>query len=337
MTISSLFRFVFAVIVVAITACGGGGGSTTSASGGTIAPTPTDYSCDPVLTLASSPRTAPFTNTLEPSIGHYNQVTKVERWTLNIEGVDQQLNVAIAWPDAGIPIRGTVVMGHGQADVQATLPPTSMYDVYWNRKMGDAGYVVVWVARRGNYGSTGNMYASIPNQSASSQMKFFKYQAASLIAVMDKMSQDPVYKSHMNSIVLAGASGGSDTVIQASADSVVFQAATKKAIIRFDGGVGTGTAVTAEGRAAIVVGLDEYAATVEKSGVSSLWVVGDQDTFTNPGWVACQYLFYNKTAGYHNTFRVVPGMGHDSYIQVFSPALSQTFREYMVSRGFEGF
>lgn len=328
------------LLVGFMVACGGGGGGGSSTA--VVTPQPpipaVDYSCDPVKELAALPRTSPFVTSLEflPQ-GSELLVTKYERWPLVVDGETNELNIAIMMP-AGTPV-GVVINGHGQSTEQAALPPSSMVNSYWDKQVASRGYISVTVARRGNYGSTGNMIAFITDLSATSQMKHFKYQSASLVAALNKMSTDPVFQPYMGTILMQGASGGSDTVIQTTADSAVFKAATKKAVIRFDGGVNTVifTAGTSTVNAGNVYSMNEYAATIAKGGVSSLWVIGDQDTLSHPPQIACQYKYYNQSAGYANTIFVVPGMGHEGSSRLFGPYLRQNFREYMNSRGFSGF
>ena len=333
---------VFAVLFTAsfVTACGGGGGGGSTT---VVTPPPAiDYSCDGATTLASMPRTAPYVSgsfdTLP--IGSSSLVTTYERWPLVIDGVANELNIAITRP-AGTP-KGVVINGHGQSLAQATMLPSEMVVNYWEKAIAGRGYISVTVARRGNYGSTGAMVPSVTGTSASLQMAYFKYQSASLIAVLDKMATDPSYKPYLTAIILAGTSGGSDTVTQTASDSLVFKSAIKKAVIHVDGGVGT-TIFTSSNQATNLINLNamnEYGTVVGKTGTSSFWVVGDQDVVTSPPQVACQFKFYNQSAvsvGYSNTLFVVPGMGHASIIEVFDSSLRQQFREYMTARGFTDF
>lgn len=84
-------------------------------------------------------------------------------------------------------------------------------------------------------------------------------------------------------------------------------------------------------------GVSEYTSRIAKSTVSSIWIVGEADTTTSVGQLACQFKFFNQAAGFPNFFYVVPGLGHGGPSDLFTPTVSPVFKTYMTSRGFGGF
>lgn len=322
------------ILSIALVACGGGGSPGTSNTPVITQPS-TDYSCDPVATLAAAPRTADYINQQDPlPLGVTFPVTKYESWQMLVDGEQNTLNVAIVRPPSGIEIKGVNITNHGQNDAQAAMLLSQGTDGIWMFQNAMRGYISVAVARRGNFGSTGKMYYGVPIAQASATywQEYFKYQSASVVAAMDKMANDPAYKPYMSTILLDGGSAGSDTVLQVASDSATFKAATKKAVIRMTGGIWTSLA-----NARTISAFNEYATAISKNGTPSLWIVGDQDQISSLGAISCQFKFYNQSAGYANNFYVVPGMGHEGSAKLFTPALRQIFREYMASRGFDGF
>ncbi len=323
---------------ISLPGCGGGGGSSTTNTPVVTPPNLIDYSCDPVTALVATQKTAAFVNQHELYPDTQLPVLTYERWILTVDGEPNELNVAILRPHQGTPILGVNMTNHGQSDDQATKPFSQGVNLYWMNQVARRGYISVAVARRGNFGSTGKMYYTQTDSQKLSDyyMNLMKYQAASVMAVMDKMANDPAYKPYMSTVLLDGTSGGSDTVMQVAADSTTFRAATKKAIIRFAGGILSPEQVTPGS----ISSLNQYGGAIGKSGVPSLWIIGDNDQTSAPGPTACQFKFFNQStlaAGYANTLYTVPGMGHTSTTELFSPALRQIFREYMASRGFDGF
>jgi len=345
------------VVSVTLPGCGGGGGggaSTESPAPATPTPTPTpspsptptastSYACDPAAAEAAAPHTAPYVALADPVDYSTSEVT-IERWSLNVDGQPNQLNVAISRPRVSTPIRGIVIVVHGFSPVQTSLPPEAMVDQYWNAQMNQRGYFSVQVALRGNFGSTGarlvdlaalgllQRYAAGEIPYADLVLAAIRYQAASVIAVLDQMAKDPVYQPHLSSLFLVGASGGANTVLQVSADSPVFKAASKKAVVRL-----TGLDSRNDTNPDALPGVSEYTARFAKETVSSLWIGGKEDPLTSIGQLACQFKFYDQASGFPNKFFVVPGLGHGGFRDLFTASISTNFKQYMTSRGFDGF
>lgn len=304
---------------------------------------PSSYACDKAIEEANAPHTGTYLSQFEGF--SINAVTTYERWPLQIDGRAEELNIAISRPpSASTPIRGIIFPGHGLGGTQAAMLPSQMVDTYFASQMASRGYLVVWVARRGNFGSSGDQdgfYRSIPAGITNAEWYKLagKYQAASTVAVLAKMSSDPAYQPYMSTMLITGASGGADAVMQTAADSSVFQRATNRALVRLTGyataipGLATPTAMQLA-----LEGGNKYAAELAKStSTSMLWIGGVEDTTTSIGQLACQYKFFNKGSGIENTFWAVPGLGHFGFSNLFSLTLSSIFKRYLTSQGFAGF
>lgn len=323
--------------------CGGGGGGG-SEQGQPPVPAPiTSFQCDASTSAAAAPHTAPYINQLESVDSSVSKLT-FERWPLEVDGQPNELNMAISRPPELTPVRGLVLVVHGFSSANATLAPIAMVDQYWNAQMNSRGYLSVNVALRGNFGSTGarlvdlealgllaQYYAKqIPY--ADLELAATRYQSASVVAVLKKMASDPAYQPYMSTLFLIGSSGGANTVLQTAADSPVFKAAAKRALVRLDG---LDSAFDTNPDA--LPGVSQYSARIAKDTSSSMWIGGLEDPITSIGQLACQFKFYDQAAGFPNFFYVVPGLGHAGPSALFSPTLLPLFKQYMVSRQFAGF
>lgn len=340
---------VLAMLFTGVLAACGGGGDTTTSTPTTPTPTtptpatPATYACDPVQAAAAAPHTAPYVAQYDPADFSISTLT-FERWPLLVDGTPNELNVSISKPPASIPVRGLALVVHGFSPAQATLPPQSMVDHYLNAQMNQRGYLSVNVALRGNYGSTGarlvdlaalgvlQKYQAGQIPYADTVLAAIRYQSASVVAVLQKMATDPVFQPHLSTILLVGASGGANTILQTSADSPVFKAATKKALVRL-----TGLDSKNDTNPDALPGVSEYTARYAQDTVSSLWIGGQEDPLTSIGQLACQFKFYDQASGFQNSFYVVPGMGHAGFGDLFSTSVASSFKQYMASRGFSGF
>lgn len=304
---------------------------------------PTDYSCDPTVEAANAPRTAPLIFQLSPPPTNGTPTLTFERWPMLVDGQPNELNIAISNPAVGVPIRGVVITAHGIAPSFSSATPQDMANIYsyWYAQMAGRGYISVTVGRRGNFGSTGESLIDLVATGllakyhageipyADLELAAWKYQSASLVAALQKMSTDPAYQPYLSTILLTGASGGANTVLQTAADSVVFQSATTKGLIRL-----TGADSAFDTNPDALPGVSEYSARIAKSTTSSLWIIGEDDPITSAGQVACQFKFFNQAAGFPNSLYLVPGMGHGGEILLFTPTLWPPFEQYMTSQGF---
>ena len=352
---------------LALTGCGGGGGGGTSATTTTTPPQAqaVDYSCDKAATLAAVPRTAGSASTSASVFAYVsenlstqyqnpavNAVSITERWPLVIDGKNEELNVVIAKPASpSTPINGIIIWNHGTDVAQATQPATNTMDFVLANQMTNRGYVVVAVARRGNFGSTGEMGVSgqagidLSNKYLAGTVTFAgltliqqQYQSASIVAALDKMSKDAAYVPYLKNLIMMGGSGGADVSTQTAADSAVFKGATKRLVVRLAGAMST--QLDSDPKA--VPGADEYAAKLAASvNASTLWFQGELDTLTSSGIVACQYKFYAasaKAAGYTSQLYVLPNAGHVSNgFLLFTTILSGIFKKAAIDEGFIGF
>jgi len=329
-----------------LAACGGGGdGSSGSSSGVSEAPpvtvdSPSNYACDKTLALANAPRTSAFVAVYPPITTPTASLT-TEQWLLSVSGEQNTLNVVIAKPDVSIPARGIVVVGHGNSSAQALQPPLAMVDSTLVSQMTSKGLIVFFVARRGNYGSTGarlfTQTSDLLNQYGSGKLVYAdleslatKYQSDSLIsAIEQKIATDSAYRPFIRTILLIGASGGANTVLQTAADSSVFRSAVNKGIIRL-----TGLDSAFDTNPDALPGVSQYGARIAPGLVPSLWLGGEADTTTSPGQLACMFNAFNKAAGFPNTFYLVPGLGHFGFGEIFTPSLIGITSQYLSSRGF---
>lgn len=337
------FRLSVALLAACASACGGGGGGSASTAPTVSPEIPASYACDTKTSAAAAPHTAPYINQFEAAAS-VASTTAFERWAMQIDGQPHELNMAIAKPPASMTTRGIVLHVHGFSPSLATQPPTAVANGYWDKHMNARGYISVSVALRGNYGSTGArlidlVATGILAQYQAKQIPYAdvvlastRYQSASVVAVLHKMSTDPVFQPHLSTIMLVGASGGANTILQIAADSAVFQAATKKALVRLTGYDSANDTNPEAGP-----GVSEYTARIAKSTASSLWIGGQDDPITSIGQLACQFKFFDLAAGFPNSFYVVPGLGHGGPSDLFTPSISPVFKQYMAARGFAGF
>ncbi len=335
-----------AVLATCVSGCGGGAGTDGSSAGSIpIAPpaAPTSYDCDRSTSAALASHTLPFVRQYEPQT--VAGTTVFDRWAVQIEGQLHELNVAITRPPLHVtPIRGIAISVHGFSSTLSTMPPSAMVNSYWDAQMNARGYVAMSVALRGNYGSTGARLIDLSangllDQYQSRQIPYadvvqasIRYQSASVVAVLQNMGADPAYQPYLSTILLVGASGGANTVLQAAADSPVFQAATKRAIVRLTG-LDSANDTNPEAGPSV----SEFTARIAKDTASSLWIGGADDPLTSIGQLACQFKFFDQASGFANSFYVVPGFGHGGPSDLFTPSISPVFKQYMVSRGFTGF
>lgn len=331
--------------LLALAACGGGGGESSGSSGGANATTataaidsPSNYTCDKTVALSSAPRTSAF-EAVYPPITIPTASLTTEQWSLSVGGEQNTLNVVIAKPDPSISIRGIVVVGHGNSAANSTQSPLAMVDQTLVSQMASRGLIVFFVARRGNYGSTGARLFTVTNDLLSQygagklvyadiESLTTKFQSDSLVAAMDqKIANDPVYRPFINTVLVIGASGGANTVLQTAADSSVFKAAINKGIIRL-----TGLDSAFDTNPDALPGVSQFGARIAPGLVPSLWIGGEADTTTSPGQLACMFNAFNKAAGFPNTFYLVPGLGHLGFSAIFTTSLIGTTSQYLVGR-----
>ena len=356
-----LMKILFLAAVALLSACGGGGGDGSSVSAVVVPPVvqAIDYSCDKAAILVIAPRTTVLGTVFENFSTQYQNPAMVaastaERWSLVIDGKNEELNVVIAKPASpSTPINGIIIWAHGQDVTFATQSVVNAMDFGLANQVTNRGYIVVAVARRGNFGSTGSMFLAQSGQAgldvyikynagtityAQKLLAEEQYHAASIVAALDKMSKDATYVPYLKNIILMGASGGADAAMQTAADSTVFKAATKKLVVRQSGVM----SAQFDSDPKVVPGADEYAIKLAASvNASTLWFQGENDTTTSPGIVACQYKFYAqgaKAAGYASQFYLVPGASHNlSGSTMFATVLSGIFKKALTDQGFVGF
>lgn len=306
-------------------ACGGGGSggaSTTVTSAVVTAPEVPSFTCDMAASLAAAPKVT-LTRTV---IGTSGAITStVQDWPVTIGGQAFVLKVAVTRP-VNIPVQGVVIVGHGTSAANATASAESLFNPIFDPYMALRGYTVITPARRGNYGSTGSITSSSGQvRTALEVLASWQYEAASLVAVMDKMATDPLYKPYMGTIALIGVSGGAETVMVAASESMVFKAASKKAMVRMLG-INTKDAVPEV--------YNEYA-TLVTPAANNLWVIGQDDTTTSAGQVVCEQKFYAKPAPTASSALVVSGMGHEGLENLVTVNILPAFSKVLT--GFPGF
>ena len=330
------------IAILFVAGCGGGGGDGVAPPTAVVAANESSYACDKAIEAAKAPHASTFVAQYDPAPP--TDPHSFERWPLLIDEKGEELNVAISQPQVLVPVRGIVIIGHGHSASQATAAPSAMVDGYWDAQLTSRGYIVITVARRGNFGSTGQRhvdldatgllakYQSRQISYADVELAATRFQSASLVAALQKISTDSRFQPYLSTILLIGASGGANTVLQTAADSPVFQVASKKALIRL-----TGLDSAGDTNPDALPGVSEYSARIAKNTVSSLWVDGQDDPITSPGQLACQFKFFTQAAGFSNSFYIVPGLGHLGFSNLLSVTLSPILNGYMTSRGFAGF
>lgn len=149
------FRGLTIATAVLVGACGGGdGGPSANADA---------LTCDQTAEALKVPRAPaiapPIHYTLPPN--YVTASPTYDRWKMTIGGMQNELNVAISRPANEASIVGIVIDAHGHAQWQETATPQMMmFDTFLHSQYVSRGYIAVTVARRGNFGSTGDRLSS---------------------------------------------------------------------------------------------------------------------------------------------------------------------------------
>ena len=310
-----------------------------------------DYACDMPRALANAPTAPYFTRN---AVGYYtNSMTwdalnppafdqYHERWPVTIKGAPYQLNTLLVLPKVGR--NGIIFILHGLSSAQATASIDALRGPE-ETEFVKRGYAVVYIARRGSYGSSGAMVGNedgytaedISSQKVSlfdSQPGWIRYQSASMVAAMDRIYTDARLREHLPRMALLGASGGAFTALYTAALSPVFQSATNRAVIRTTGSNSQNYLDNPYSLAGERYSDSLYGAS---TGTGTLWFAGAQDAIANPAQLACVFAYYQKRSTKADKFYVVPGMDHGGFTDFWSPALYPTFSSYMRSNGFPNF
>jgi len=329
-----------------LSACGGGGGGGGSGGGGGGGG---QYACDQTSAIAGVVTTQSITgvaltfNNTPALIGPVRELT--ERWSLVVGGSNHELNVKIVFPPAGAEINGVVFDLHGISPSQSVASVDNL-SASSQQEVVSRGYISIAVARRGNFGSTGQFAIGQTDQGtrlladyqarrityADLDLAAWRYQSDSMVAALQYASTLPEISAHLHSIILIGASGGAPTAIQTSVDSAVFRNATRKAIIRV-----TGNNSALDTNPEATPGSYEYYSKLAPLSVSTFWAGGLLDPLTSPGILACQYRFFATNSPVQNSMILVPGWGHGSPQTLFSDQYYSYVRTYLVGLNFTGF
>lgn len=332
-----------------IAACGGGGtetdgGGSSMAVPGAPAPA-ASFACDMAAAASAAPKAPSIVSPLIFPAQATVAPPTVERWPVTISGQAHELNVLVSRPAASISIRGIVLKMHGHSPTLATLPPMAMLDQYWDGFVTGKGYVSVSVARRGNYGSTGERLVDVAATGLLAQyqagqipyadlsLAAWRYQSDSMVAALSRMAADPSFAPYMHTLILIGASGGAATVLQTAADSSVYKAAQKKALIRI-----SGRDSVFDTNPDAAPGEYQYLSRIAASTSPSLWLGGLDDPVTSAGNLSCEFRFFNEASGFVNQMYLIPGYGHGGFQELLSDALYPiVLRPYLVAQGLDGF
>jgi hypothetical protein len=313
------------MLLYGLSACGGGGAGEGTATG---------PSCDMNAELATAPRTAPFAGYLQPD--NYAPVVTQERWPLVIQGEQHTLSVIVSLPSSG-QINGVVFTAHGIDTNLANADPQRMRseaELHFARR----GYASVYVARRGYFGSTGDLSGTTAlknicqTDGLDCTRASLAFLGADMIAAMEFAARDARLGGLMLRTILLGGSGGAEAVLAAS-DSAIFKSIPTKAIIRVHG-------TNSRDFDTFVPFQQKYWAVKAEQGPRShrsLWLVGDQDQTTSPRFLACEFRAFSQASGFPNSFAVVPGWNHGVYGVLFTPAVLPVVAKYLRDEGFPGF
>lgn len=326
-----------------LVACGGGGGGGNS-SGNSTAPTITDFSCDETAALAKASKLT--VDLAKPAIDYpYTFTLSPGGMLVTIDGKGYYLWARVVYPDPGVAIRGVWMYVHGihPAYTTATLGQI-VFDPYDERRAVSLGYIAVSVARRGNFGSEGTPYSPQTNdwvaQYQSHQITYAQladltwgYQADSVIGALNSMRQDLSIAPYLNNLVLAGFSGGAETVLYVAAKSPVFAAATHRAIIR---GAGRDSALDHNPEAAPGYNESLYKLSSSAGIVPAFWYGGTADPITSAGKLSCAFGFSNQRNGVTSNFLLVNGMEHGGP-ETLTADFQANVMSYLKSRSMPGF
>jgi pimeloyl-ACP methyl ester carboxylesterase len=300
-----------------------------------------DYPCNYASAEANAFRTAGYQ--APPNFPVEQRTSILETVAVTIGGVAHRINVLSVFPRNGAT-NGLVVINHGLSSALATqnLNDYRSSDEYeWARR----GYAVVYIARRGAMGSSGQLTGSVAGytlEDFSSQrvaaatvlIDADDYQSASVVETLRVLATDARYQPFLHAMLLTGSSGGSFTSISAARHSAVFQAAPRRAVARI-----TGT----NSRDFY---LDDLAAAADRAagahradavGVPTFWLAGEEDPISHPGQLACSFNSFTKQSHQADRFYLVPGMGHVGTHALWSPPVAPYFQAYMRGMGFATF
>ena len=328
--------------------CGGSGGGAASAetnSTGLVA-FGTPYQCVESNALAVAQNTQPVQALTwnwqsNPSYNWGNPST-IETWSLPIDGRDYSINVRIVKPSS-TATNGVVMILHGHSAAYSTFTMAALDDQMWNVYWANRGYYVIHIARRGNFGSSGDrlydliqsgLLAKYQNgQVAYSDLSFasWKYQADSVVAALTYMSTLPKFQTALQSIILAGWSGGAPTSLHVTYGSSVFKSAKNTAVLRF-----TGQDSAFDSNPDAAPGEYQYLTGIGKDNIPTIWIGGDIDTTTSKGKLACEFAAWNSTALTGSKLYLIPSSNHFGSWEPLSDQLQPILLDYLKSRGFAG-
>jgi pimeloyl-ACP methyl ester carboxylesterase len=332
-----------------LVACGGGSesGSTASDNQALLR----DYACDMSQAQANSPVTPFFSRN---PVGYYTSSMTWdplnppgydqyhERWQVTIAGGQYFLNTLLVLPRVGR--NGIIFVLHGLGAAQATMN----IDVLRGAEETEfikRGYAVVYIARRGSFGSSGAMVGNDEGYTVSDYTSqrvsageygaaHIRYQSASMVAALDRIYTDSRFRDHLHRMALMGGSGGAFTALYTAALSPVFKSAGSRALIRTTGANSQNYLNDPLSLAAERYSDGAYAS---NTTAGSLWFAGALDPIANPGQLACVYAYYQKRSANPDQFYLVPGMDHGGFNDFWSPALYPIFSAYLRSRSFPNF
>lgn len=302
----SKLNSLFIAAILALVGCGGGSSETasTTSAPSSVSTLPTSFACGEASAFGKAEKITVDSTKLASQFPS-DQVISFETWNVKIDGSAFRLNVRVAMPKAGIPIRGVWLYSHGIANYSAAPKESIDYDGVHESHATSLGYITMSVARRGNFGSEGT--PSSPNRNTwvaqyqSRQINYSQlddlqwgYHADSVIAAIEYMKTDTRIGPYLHTIVLTGFSGGAETLLYAAAKSPVFMAARNKALIR---GAGRDSAFDTNPEAAL--GNNESMAKLAnvQGMVPALWYGGTVDPITSAGKLSCAFSFYNSAQG----------------------------------------
>jgi hypothetical protein len=273
-----------------------------------------------------------------PAIGDLT----AQRWAVTIERQSFELNAVVGRPAVGTTVKGVVLDMHGNSAAQETLSPTVLGNSIWHMYFVSRGYITVSVARRGNYGSTGERLINVVTTGlqasysagtipyADISLASWRYQAASMVAALANMAGNPAFAPHLHTILLIGTSGGAATAVQTSVDSAVFRQAAQKALIRV-----TGRDSASDTNPDAGPGEYQYLSRIAAASSPSLWIGGTDDPITAVGNLACEFKFFDESAGFENAMYLIPGFGHGGPEVLLSDRLFPILSGYLAQQGFD--
>lgn len=344
------------LLSILLVGCGDGsdGGILSSVFGKTVSEKSQDlikeYACDTTVAQNSAQRSpfftrgyAYYTNSMTWSpLNPPTSDTFHETLAVTIKGTAYYLNVLYVIPKA--KANGIVFNLHGLSSALGSMSIDSLRSPDETEYV-KRGYAVVYVARRGAYGSTGPLIGSdqgytsadYTNQIVSIadyQVSVTRYQSDSMLAALEKISVDPRFAAFKSRILLVGASGGTFTALYTAALAPMFKAATIRGVIRMTGSNSQDYLNDPYELTGERYGDSFYAA---MTGARTLWLAGANDAIANPGQLACVYGFYAKKSVQTDQFYIVPGLDHGGWNDLWSPALYPTYSLFLRNIGFPEF